>query len=54
MEVGDAQNFAVMNQAIETHNIHPVIDKTFPLDQIQQAFEYLQQGRYFGKVVVAL
>ncbi|MEH2299718.1 MAG: NAD(P)-dependent alcohol dehydrogenase [Nostoc sp.] len=54
MEVGSTEDFAEMNQAIAAHDIHPVIDKTFPLDQIQQAFEYLKQGRHFGKVVVTL
>jgi NADPH:quinone reductase-like Zn-dependent oxidoreductase len=52
MEVGNTQDFAAMNQAIEAHDIHPVIDKTFSLAQVQQAFEYLQQGQHFGKVVV--
>lgn len=54
MEVGSTEDFAAMNQEIETHDIHPVIDRTFSLEQIQQAFEYLEQGRHFGKVVVTL
>lgn len=54
MEVGGTQDFEAMNQAIAAHNIHPVIDKIFSLDQIQQAFEYLEQGLHFGKVVIAL
>jgi NADPH:quinone reductase-like Zn-dependent oxidoreductase len=54
MEVGSTQDFEAMNQAIEAYNIHPVIDKIFPLDQTQQAFEYLEQGLHFGKIVIAL
>lgn len=52
MEVGSTQDFEAMNQAIAIHNIHPVIDKTFTLDQTQHAFEYLEQGLHFGKVVI--
>ena len=54
MEVGSTQDFEAMNQAIEAHNIHPVIDKIFPLAQTQQAFEYLEQGLHFGKIVITL
>jgi NADPH:quinone reductase-like Zn-dependent oxidoreductase len=53
MEVGSTQDFATMNQAIEMHDIHPVIDKIFSLEQTQAAFEYLEQGQHFGKVAIA-
>jgi len=32
--------------------IHPVIDKTFPLDQIREALAYSESGRATGKVVI--
>ena len=54
MEVGSTDNFIVMNQAIEAYNIHPVIDKVFTLEQTQAAFEYLEDGKHFGKVVIKL
>ena len=54
MEVGSTQDFEAMNQAIEAHNIHPVIDRIFPLDQAQQAFAYLEKGLHFGKIVITL
>ena len=54
MEVGSTDNFIVMNQAIEAYNIHPVIDKVFTLEQTQAAFEYLDNGKHFGKVVIKL
>ncbi len=53
MEVGSTQDFVAMNEAIETHDIHPIIDKTFPLEQTHAAFEYLEQGLHFGKVVIS-
>ena len=54
MEVGSTNDFIVMNQAIEAYNIHPVIDKVFTLEQTQAAFEYLEDGKHFGKVVIKL
>jgi NADPH:quinone reductase-like Zn-dependent oxidoreductase len=54
MEVGGKENFEAMNQEIETNKIHPVIDKIFPIEQTQEAFEYLEQGRHFGKVVITI
>lgn len=53
MEVGSTQDFIAMNRAIETHDIHPVIDKVFSFEQVQSAFEYLEQGLHFGKVVIS-
>lgn len=52
MEVGSTQDFVAMNQAIAAHDIHPVIDAKFTLDQIQVAFKYLEQGQHFGKVAI--
>lgn len=52
MEVGSTADFKAMNQAIVAHDIHPVIDAKFALEQTQAAFEYLDQGQHFGKVVI--
>ncbi len=54
MEVGGTDDFQAMNRAIETHDIHPVIDKTFSFERTQEAFEYLEKGLHFGKVVINL
>lgn len=54
MEVGSTEDFEAMNQAIITHDIHPVIDARFSFDQTQAAFKYLEQGKHFGKVVITL
>ena len=53
MEVGNTQDFVAMNRAIEAHDIHPVIDKIFPVEQTQAAFEYLEGGLHFGKIAIA-
>ena len=54
LEVGGTHQFAAMNREIESLDIHPVVDRIFPFEQIQEAFEYLEQGLHFGKVVIAL
>jgi NADPH:quinone reductase-like Zn-dependent oxidoreductase len=54
MEVGGKEDFEAMNRFIEANKIHPIIDKIFSIEQTQQAFEYLDQGLHFGKVVITL
>ena len=54
MEVGSKQDFKAMDREIEARDIHPVVDRIFPLEQTQEAFAYLERGLHFGKVVVTL
>ena len=53
LEVGGTHQFIEMNREIENQNLHPVIDRIFPLEQIQEALLYLEKGLHFGKVVVS-
>lgn len=39
-----------MIRAIESHQIKPIIDKLFSLDDIVAAFEYQESNRHFGKI----
>ena len=41
-----------MNAAIEANSIQPVIDRKFSFDQAKDAYEYIQSGAHFGKVVI--
>ena len=54
LEVGGTHQFEEMNRTIEALNIHPVIDRIFPLEQTQEALAYLERGSHFGKVIVSL
>ncbi|MCQ4321636.1 zinc-dependent alcohol dehydrogenase family protein [Stutzerimonas stutzeri] len=38
--------------ALEQTGIRPVIDRSFPLEQLAEAFRYQQSGSHFGKIVV--
>jgi NADPH:quinone reductase-like Zn-dependent oxidoreductase len=44
--------FADMLQAIQTHAIHPVIDKEFAFADAPAALDYMKSGSHFGKIVV--
>ncbi len=50
--VGNRVQQQAMIRAIETHNIQPVLDKTFPLEALAEAFRYQESGRHFGKILV--
>jgi D-arabinose 1-dehydrogenase-like Zn-dependent alcohol dehydrogenase len=49
---GNRAGFEAMVRAMELHGIRPAISRDFPVDQIAAAFECLQQGGHFGKVIV--
>ena len=50
--VGSREMFERMNAFLETHQIHPVIDRSFAFDEAPSAYEYLASGDHFGKVVI--
>lgn len=39
-------------RALEATGIRPVIDSTFPLEKIAEAFRYEESGRHFGKICI--
>ncbi|AXI11134.1 alcohol dehydrogenase [Oceanobacillus zhaokaii] len=39
---------------VEKYNLHPVIDRTYTLEQAQQAFDYLKKGKQFGKIALQI
>jgi len=50
--VGSRAMFANMLKAIETHRIHPVIDREFPFADAPAALEHMRSGGHFGKIVI--
>jgi NADPH:quinone reductase-like Zn-dependent oxidoreductase len=52
--VGSGDMQKQFHAALEQNTIHPVIDRTFNFDQVKEAYEYLQSGQHFGKIVVQL
>ncbi len=52
--VGGLRSFLELAAAVETNNIHPVIDSVFPVSLAQEAFKHMGSGNYFGKVVIEM
>jgi NADPH:quinone reductase-like Zn-dependent oxidoreductase len=50
--VGSKEDFQSMNEFLAKSKIEPVIDRVFPFEQADAAFEYLYSAKHFGKVVV--
>jgi NADPH:quinone reductase-like Zn-dependent oxidoreductase len=52
--VGSRAMFQRMNAAFATNQLHPVIDRIFPLTDARSAFEHMEHGAHLGKIVLAL
>ena len=52
--VGSRVMYARLITAFETNHIHPVIERTFPLSQAQEALAWMKSGSHFGKIVLSL
>lgn len=52
--VGSRADFESLNAFLVKHQIHPVIDRTFPFSDARAAFMHLQSAAHFGKIVISL
>jgi NADPH:quinone reductase-like Zn-dependent oxidoreductase len=52
--VGDRSTFEVMNDAIATNALRPVVDRVFDFDAAPEAYGWQHAGRHFGKIVVGV
>jgi NADPH:quinone reductase-like Zn-dependent oxidoreductase len=50
--VGSRADFARMNAFITAHHLHPIIDRTFALEDYAAALKYMAAGQFIGKVVL--
>src|SRR5438105_4059533 len=51
--MGNASEFEAVLKAID-RGLRPVVDRVFPLDQVQAALEHLDAAEQFGKVVLSI
>ena len=52
--VGSRADFEALNAFLSEHQIKPVVDKVFELTDAPAAFEAMDNGDFFGKVVIRL
>ena len=43
-----------LRKLLEGGTIRPVVDRTFPLDEVPEAISYLRDGRARGKIVITV
>jgi len=52
LTVGSRRHQIDMIRAINANGIHPILDKSFPLEGLADAFRYQETGKHFGKICV--
>jgi NADPH:quinone reductase-like Zn-dependent oxidoreductase len=52
--VGSRADFEAMNDFIAKHRIRPLIDRVFEFEESPEAFDYLENGDFMGKIVIRL
>ena len=52
--MGSPQDFTNMLAHYEKHELKPVIDSVYPLEDVNQAHEKMDKGRLFGKIVLSI
>jgi NADPH:quinone reductase-like Zn-dependent oxidoreductase len=52
--VGHRDAFEAMNRAIASHRLRPVVDRTFPFEEVPAAFAHLAAAAHFGKICVGI
>ncbi len=50
---GSRSDLEDMNRVIEAQQLRPVIDRVFPFLEAPTAVSYMEQGDYFGKIVIS-
>ncbi|MGI8649311.1 MAG: zinc-dependent alcohol dehydrogenase family protein [Rubrobacter sp.] len=50
--VGSREMFEAMNRAISLHEMRPVVDVTFPFEEVPDALNHMGGASHFGKIVV--
>jgi NADPH:quinone reductase-like Zn-dependent oxidoreductase len=52
--MGTPHDWEQLNRLLAAKALHPVVDRTVPLEQAAQAQELLEHGEHFGKIVLAI
>ncbi|MEM7678135.1 MAG: zinc-binding dehydrogenase, partial [Myxococcota bacterium] len=52
--VGSREHQSAMTKALEEWKLKPVIDSSYSLEQLSEAFQYQESQKHFGKIVLDL
>jgi len=52
--MGNAQEFGDMLEFYEKHDLHPVINETFSLEEATAAQQHMEEGKGIGKIVLEI
>jgi NADPH:quinone reductase-like Zn-dependent oxidoreductase len=52
--VGSASQLEELVSAIEVNNLKPVIEAVYPVEKTKAAFEHLESGKAFGKIIITI
>lgn len=52
--MGTSSEFRAMLAFYSQHRLQPVLDKEFCLEEIQQAANFMEQGKHFGKIILKI
>ncbi|MNH11957.1 hypothetical protein D3C79_714860 [compost metagenome] len=52
--MGSRAQQQAMVRAIDANGLRPVVDKTFDLEQIVEAFRYQESNQHFGKICLSI
>jgi NADPH:quinone reductase-like Zn-dependent oxidoreductase len=52
--VGPVEDLQAMASAITAFQMRPVIDRVFPFQDCKKAFDYMSEGKHFGKIVIMI
>jgi zinc-binding alcohol dehydrogenase/oxidoreductase len=52
--MGNAQEFGDMLSFYEKHELHPVINETYPLEKASAAQQHMEEGKGIGKIVLEI
>lgn len=54
IRMGSREQFRTMNALIGRHRITPIVGEAFSFDEPRAAYNFLESGKHFGKVVIAI
>ena len=52
--MGSPADWAAMTEFVDRHQIAPVVSDVFPLERVGEAFDLMERGGQFGKIVVTV